>query len=237
MATDTTKGTIRVMQEFDQDNIHTGSANGVSWHVTLDNSGTLAPVASAELQAASVTGGADNNMNELAYEYLSWRAQDGFMSAELRVDMTSITLAAVSFGFNDDVLEDSNTLPVELCGTTFTSNAGTFIGFIYDPDATNDNWHAFMVDDCNDTTMAIACLNTGVAPVADTANTLKVVVYDQGACNQTRAEFYIDGKLEVEMASAIDRDILMTPHFGHENRVGCAATANLHYIEVKKSRP
>lgn len=238
MATDTTKGTIRLWEEFDTDNINTSAADGVRWLVTLDNSGTLAPSPSAELQAASVTGAADNNMNELYYRDLSWRAQDGYMSMEIRLDMAcATTLRAVNVGFNDDVLDASNSLPVELSGTTFTSNAGTFIGFVYDTDATNDKWHAFMVDDCNDTTVAIGTLNTGVGPTADTPQTLKVVVYDQGACNQTRAEFFIDGNLEVTMESAIDRDILLTPGFAHENR-GCAATTvNLHYVEVKKSRP
>ena len=237
MATDTTKGTIRVWEEFDTDSIHTCVGNGVRWLVTLDNSGTLAPVANSGLVAASVTGGADNNMNEIWYKDLSFRAQDGFMSFEARIQPTSITLGAYNIGFNDDVLDASDTLPVELSGTTFTSNAATFIGFVYDPDATNDNWHVFMVCDDADTTVAIATLNTGIAPVACTSQTFKVMVYDQEACNQTRAEFYIDGDLVLEMPLAIDRDALLTPGFAHENRVGCADTVNLHYFEAKKARP
>ena len=237
MATDTTKGTIRLWEEFNHDNIGTSSGDGIQWIVSLDNSGTLAPVASAEMQAASVTGSTDDNMNDFYYPLLSLRARDGFMSMEMRLDMATIPLVAVNVGFNDDVNDGSNTLPVELNGTTFTSNAATFIGFVYDTDTNNDNWHAFMVDDCADTTVAIATLNTGVAPVANTAQTLKVVVYDQGACNQTRAEFYIDGNLEVTMESAIDRDALLTPGFAHETRACAAHTVNLHYVEVKKSRP
>ncbi len=238
MATDTTKGTIRVWEEFDTDTIHTCVGNGVRWLVTLDNSGTLAPVANAGLVAASVTGACDNDMNEIWYKDLSFRAQDGFMSFEARVEnVTAVTGRALNVGFNDDVLDASNTLPVELSGTTFTSNASTFIGFVYDVDATNDTWHAFMVDDCGDTTLAIATLNTGIAPVACTSQTLKVMVYDQEACNQTRADFFIDGELVVEMALAVDRDVLLTPGFAHENRAGCATTVNLHYLEAKKARP
>lgn len=225
------------MDEFSTCTIATSNSPGVNWLVTLDNSGTLAPVASAEHQAASVTGGADNNMNDMYFPLLSWRAQDGFMSMEIRLDLTSLTLGAVWVGFNDDVNDASDTLPVELSGTTFTRQADTSIGFIYDPDATNDTWHAFMACDAANTTDPIACLNTGVAPVADTANTLKVVVYDQQACNQTRAEFWVDGLITHTMVRAIDRDALLTPGFAHENRVGCADTVNIHYIEVKKSRP
>ncbi len=236
MATDTTKGTIRFMEEWLTDNIHTGAANGVTWIVTTDGGTAFAVNDSAELQAQSVTGTCDNDMNEIGHR-LVWRAQDGSMSMEARLDLAAITAQAVTIGFNDDVSECSDTLPVELSGTTFTSNAGTFIGFVFDIDATNDNWHVFMVDDDADTNVAIACLNTGIAPVADTPQTFKVTVYDQEACNQTRADFWIDGVLVYEMASAIDRDVLLTPHIAHETRAGCGQTMNVHYIETKKSRP
>ena len=236
MATDTTKGFIRMREEWDHDNIHTGAANGVRWLITADNSGTFAVSDSAELQAASVTGTSNDNYNELGHR-LTWRAQDGMMSMEARVDTTAITTVGFTVGFNDDVLEDSNLQPVSLSGTTFTSNASTFIGFVYCTDATNNNWHVFMVCDDADTTVAIACLNTGVAPVANTPQTLKVVVYDQQACNQTRAEFYIDGTIQLTMTSAIDRDALLTPHIGHTTRSCGASTLNVHYIDTMKTRP
>lgn len=237
MATDTSKGIITVFDEFNIDHIGTSGGDGIQWLVTLDNSGTLAPVASAELQAASVTGTANNNLNDFYYRDLSFRAQDGFMSWEMRLDLAGITNVAINVGFNDDVNDASDSLPVELSGTTFTSNAGTFVGFVFDTDATNDNWHVFMVDDNNDTSVPIACLNTGIAPVANIPQTFKIVVEDNGACNQTRTSFYIDGLEVYTMVSSIDRDILMSPGFGHENRACGATTVNLHYVEAKKSRP
>jgi len=236
MATDTTKGFIRMHEEWEHDNINTSAANGVRWLITADNSGTFAVSDSAELQAASVTGAADNNMNEIAHR-LVWRAQDGMMSMEARVDLTDITTTAVNIGFNHAVGAACNTLPVELSGTTFTSNASTFVGFVFDTDATNDNWHAFMVDDCADTTVAIACLNTGIAPVNNEPQTFKVVVYDQQACNQTRADFLIDGVIQLTMTSAIDRDVLLTPHIASENRACSARTMNVHYVTTVKTRP
>lgn len=237
MPTDTSKGVITVFDEFNIDHIGTSAGDGIQWLVSLDNSGTLAPVASAELQAASVTGTTNDNMNDFYYRDLSYRAQDGFMSWEVRLDLASIVDVAVNVGFNDDVNDASGTLPVELSGTTFTSNAGTYVGFVYDTDATNDNWHVFMVDDNNDTTVPIACLNTGIAPVANTPQTLKIVVDDNGACNQTRTAFYIDGLEVLTMVSSIDRDVLMTPGFAHETRACSAKTVNLHYVEAMKSRP
>jgi len=233
MAVDTTRGFITLMEEFDTD--HIGCAgNAVRWVTVLDNSGTFAVSDSPELQAASVTGSCNDNYNSIGHR-LTWSAQAGMMSMEARVDLERITTVGMWVGLTSNMTEA--TQPVTLSGTTFTSTATTAIGFVYCTDATNDNWHAFMVDDCNDTSVPIATLNTGVAPVADTPQTLKVVVYDQQCGNQTRAEFYIDGNLEVTMDSAVDRDVLLGPLIGHTVRDGCPATANVHYIETIKTRP
>ena len=192
MPTDTSKGYVVFFDEF------LGDLLDDAWGSSVDNCATaIIPTPDTAVTDGFVrllTHCADNNMAEIGHS-LSWRAQDGMMSMEVRVAMSAITTTSMSIGFNDDQLEASNTLPVELCGTTFTSNAATFVGFVFDTDATNDNWHAFAVDDCTDTTTAIACLNTGKAPVAATYQTLKVVVHDRGACNMAYAEFFIDEEL------------------------------------------
>ncbi len=235
MPSDGPRGLIRMMEEWDTDNIGC-AGNGVRWLITADNSGTLAVSDSSELQAASVTGTAVNNMNEIGHR-LTWDAQAGYMSVEMRVDLATITNTAMNIGFNDEVAEGAATLPVELSGTTFTSNAVTFVGFVFDTDATNDNWHVFMVDDNADTAVPIACLNTGIAPVANTPQTFKVVVTDQGCGIQTRTSFWVDGLEVYNMVSSIDRDVLLTPYFASENRACGAITTNIHYIYTEKSRP
>ena len=234
MATDTTKGFILMHEEWLHDNINSSAANGVRWLTTTDSGTAFGVNDSAELQAQGVTGSANDNYNEIAHR-LTWRAQDGMMSMEARVDLTDITAVGTFIGFSDNVAE--NQLPVALSGTTFTAQANTALGFVFCTDATNDNWHVTMVDDTNLTTVPIASLNTGVAPVNNTPQTFKVVVYDQEVCNQTRSEFWIDGELQLTMASSIDRDALLTPYIGHVTRSCNTRTMNIHYITTKQTRP
>ena len=234
MPTDTSKGYVVFFDDF------LGDLIDDAYGTTADGSATVAiPTPDTAVVDGFVrltTHNSDNNMAEIAHS-LSYRAQDGIMSFEARVKMSAITTTAMSIGFNDDQLEASNTLPVELSGTTFTSNAATFVGFVFDTDATNDNWHAFAVDDCTDTTTPIACLNTGVAPVADTYQTLKVVVHDRGACYMAYAEFFINCELQASIENAIDRDATLVPHIAAEARAACASrNHDVDYIEVMKSR-
>lgn len=182
------------------------------------------------------TSTTDNEMCEVAMRP-AFRTQDGSMAMEVYTEMSAITTNSVNFGFNDDESEASNTLPVTLCGTTFTSNAGTFVGFVFDTDATNDFWHAFAVDGNTDTTVAIATLNTGVAPVAGTKQLLRIELQDKGACNLSDAQFFIDGLLVVTIPNAVTRGTALGPWLGAESRLACASrNICTDYLLVQKSR-
>lgn len=184
------------------------------------------------------SAGGDNEMAEVDFGALYYQAQDDYIGLEARVLLERIIVAA-TVGFNDETTESSDTLPVELSGTTFTSNAGTFVGFVIDSNATNDNWHVFWVDDDNDGGVTIATLNTGVALAADKWYTLKVEVWDGGSGNLSPAQFHVsDGTTHFQYRNdnTIDRDQAMVPHLAVENRTGTGAFMDIDYIRAWKSR-
>jgi len=243
MAEDTTRGRFVIHDEFDMDNINTSAANGVRWLVSSDTGNTAFAVGANRgmTTAQGATDTTDDDMVEIGHGLLAWHAQDGEMWMEARIQFDVVTTLAFTVGFNDDALEDSNTLPVELSGTTFTSNAATFVGMVFDVDATTDEVHAFWVDDDNDTGEAIADLNMrGFAPTAAQWATYRVHVQDRGSGLGARVTFSIvdhNGTLYQRVFNTtIDRDVLLTPHVAFENHGAAAHVCDLDYIEVGKSR-
>lgn len=228
------------------DNISTAVADGIRWLNSSDGSNTafaiVAEAAGPICQAA--TDSTDDDMCEIGYHLLTWSAQNGHLLLEtrVRVSVGGVDDIAFTVGFNDDVLEDSNTLPVELSTTTFTSNAGTFIGVVYDPDADNDDVHAFWVDDDADTSEAIADLRfTGIAPLDDEWFGVSIQLQDRGSGKGPQATITVveesTGRAATKVFNTtVDRDALLTPHIAFENRAGVAHTFDIDYIWVRQSR-
>ena len=227
------------------DNIGTTVADGLLWLNSSDTGNTaFAIVADAQGPIAqAATDNTDNDMCEIAYHLLSWSVQNGELYMETRVKVVAdVDSVAFNVGFNDDVLEDSNTLPVELSGTTWTTNASTWVGIAYDIDADNDNVHAMWVDDDADAVEAIADLRfNDITPVNDEWFGVGIRLSDRGAGRGVRAEFTVveesTGKIaQKAFNTGVDRDVLLTPHIGFENRAGAIHTFEIDYIYVKQSR-
>lgn len=243
MPVDTTRGMWEKLEDFYHDNINTSAANGVEWLTSTDGGGTAFAVdltAATGGVATSVTAAAAE-LSEIGHEAFVVVPQHGFMYMEVRCQIDAITTVAVNIGFNDDALEDSNTLPVELSGTTFTSNAATFVGFVFDTDATNDDWHAFWVDDDNDTSTAIASLRyTGVAWKAAAYWTFRVELQDQGSGNPLRAVLSITNDsgtmFQKTVTTNLDRDASLTPYVAQEGRATVNRTLTVDYIAFGGSR-
>lgn len=218
---------------------------GVTWMNSSDG-GNTAFVITDDAEgpvAQGATDGTDDDMCELAHRALSWSVQNGQLTMETRVRVTvgAVASVALSVGFNDDQLEDSNTLPAELATATWTSNAASFVGVVFDPDATNANFHAFWVDDDNDSTEALADLRmVGLAPVLDKWFGVKIVLNDRGSGKGARAEFTVceesTGRtVQKVFTTNLDRDVLLAPHIAFENRAGVAHTVQIDYIHVMQS--
>ena len=219
---------------------------GVTWMNSSDTGNTAFVITDAATGpvARAATDTTDDDMCEIAHRSLAWSVQNGQLMMETRCRVTTGGVGDIAFtiGFNDDQLEDSNTLPAELATATWTSNATTFIGVVYDIDATNDDFHAFWVDDDADAATALANLRfDGLAPVADEWFGVRIVLTDAGSGNQAIAEITVSeestGKHATKRFTAtVDRDALLVPHIAFENRAAAAHTFEIDYIEARQSR-
>ena len=220
---------------------------GVAWMNSSDAGNTafaITDTADGPI-ARGATDATDDDMCEISHRALAWSVQNGDLLMRTRVRVSSGTIASIALtvGFNDDQLEDSNTLPVELATTTFTSNASTFIGVVYDADATNQDFHAFWVDDDADTTQAIGNLRfTGIAPVANKWFGVEVLLSDAGSGNGVEAVITVSeestgAQAEKRFHATVDRDALLVPHIAFENRAGSAHQVDIDNIYVRMSRP
>lgn len=228
------------------DNIGTAVADGLLWLNSSDGGNTAFAIV-ADSQGPIVQGatdGTDDDMIELGYHLLTWSAQHGelYMEARVKISVGAVASGSFTVGFNDDVLEDSNAMPVTLSGTTFTSNATTFIGVVYDGAATNADAHAFWVDDDADASVAISALRfVGVAPILDEWFGVAIRLTDAGSGNQVIAEISVaeesTGKYAQRRFSAtIDRDALLTPHISMQNSGAVAHTFEIDYVYARQSR-
>lgn len=245
MPSDSERGYLDIFDDFEATTIGTGTAAGVRWFNSADSSDTAFVATAIEGGIArGVLTTTDNNMIELSHGLLMFRGQDGFVMFEARAQLNDVTNVAFNIGFNDDALDDSNSLPVELATATFTSNAGTYYGFVYDTDATNDDVHAFWVDDDNDTSDAIADLRfSDIAPINAEYFTARVAGYDRGSAAsglRTKYTFFKDSTpprhAEKVINSNVDRDVLLTAYTGWENRSGTTHTADIDYFHIVASR-
>jgi len=212
--------------------IATAAAAGVTWVAESTNGATdfaRAVAAGKGLHYAAVSDTTDDDLQEFCSNNLLITGQEGQSYVEILMQLDSVDDVAFNFGLNDDVLEGESTLPVELDTATFTSNAGTFIGFVYDVDATNDELHCFWVDDDVDTTTAIADLRmVGMAPTASKWLYMRVDIQDRGSGNGVKATFLAvdhNGKsVSKEFNTTVDRDCPLCYYFGFENRANSAGT-------------
>jgi hypothetical protein len=227
-ATDTTRGSVILFDDF------LGDLVLDEYITTVDTGGTILP-SGVDGQLKLLTDTTDNDTTQLATG-LNWEVQNGQLIFEARVQIDVITTAGIFLGLSDATTETSPNMPFTLATTTFTSTATTAIGFIFDIDATTDNWHYNWVDDDADSSVAIATLNMGVAPVAATWETFRIVLTDQGSGNQAAAEFYRNGDLVAKHTSTIDRDALLTPYVGVSNRGAAAHILSLDYLFCAKTR-
>ena len=164
----------------------------------------------------------NDNMLEFNGDKLMFYGSTGFNSVETLVQFDVATDIAFNFGFHDEVTEVSATLPVELSTTTFYSSASTFLGFVFDTAATNDELHCFWVDDDVDTTETIANLRMkGMTLKAAKWLWLRVEMQDRGSGSGVRATFHAaqDGKsMTKEFNTTVDNDAALAWYFAAENR-------------------
>lgn len=245
MASDTSRGFIEVFDDF----IALGTADTEQWEGSSDTGGGTGVVADGTAHRGGrwrlSTDTTDDDMSEGPCSGLAFEIQAGEIHFETRVmvETGAVDSVAINVGLNDDPTDASNTLPIELATATFTSNATTFMGLVYDSDATNDDWHAFWVDDDADTSTGITSLRfTGSGPTADKWQTIRVSAYDRGSGNGAEGRFSIwdansGNFFQKVFNTTVDRDAVLCTYVGMENRSTVAHNVDVDYVYIKASRP
>jgi hypothetical protein len=149
------------------------------------------------------------------------------VEAKLRIN-TAITDVSLFFGLTDSTaLEEAFTNSAD----TITAVATDACGFLYDTDATTDTWWMCAVDtgtsDAGDAALA-------TAPVADTYQTLKMIISSDGAT----ISFYIDGTLAGAMSGdvGVGDDVTLYPTICACSTTTTSKVAFVDWMRVKVTR-
>lgn len=147
-------------------------------------------------------------------------ATGGVTVVEARVRINSaITNVSVFFGLTDNTALEE---PFSNSADTITSNATDGAGFLYDTDATTDQWWGVAVDSDTDDTGNAAL---GIAPTADTWQILRMELSSDGAT----VTFFIDGTqyLQLTGAAGCGPDVVLYPTI-----TACSTTTTSKTVET-----
>ena len=160
---------------------------------------------------------------------LDWRADQGGLIMETRLQIDDVSEAVLFVGFTD-VLSSTVELPIyKTTGAdTIDSDATDACGIGYDIDGTTDQFFHGGVDSGTDT----AATHSGSAPVDNTVVTLRVEVSTAGA-----VEGFVNGtSIGTATASAVTPTVPLTPIIVIGNRTANLITCTIDYIWVQANR-
>lgn len=168
---------------------------------------------------------------------LNWYGQYN-ACLEVRLRNDDVSGLAHNVGFSDATSE-SGTIAMTYSGTTLTSTASDFAGFLYDADATTDKIYAVSVKgDANGTV-----IDTGHAEADASWATYRVELRDNGTT--TDAIFYLNTSgAEINPAEdcvgieidAITRTDPLCIYIACMNREGAANTLDIDYVKAWQDR-
>jgi hypothetical protein len=160
---------------------------------------------------------------------LSWKANQGDLVFETRLQISHITLISVFFGLTDQVGALEMPIQSAASANTLTTNATDAVGFMFDTSMTDDQiWLVGVANNVDATHQ-----NSGVAPVAATDIVLRVELSAAGV-----ATFYINGvAVGTAMTAAVTPTVALTPVLAGFNRdTGTPKTINADYVYVSANR-
>jgi len=237
---------IKYVEDFHMPNYGSGvqgldggtlTANAIAWLQNIDTGDKAwarSFSAGLGIHLAGSLANTDNNMLEFCSDQLMFYGTAGYNMVEVQFQTDVATAIAFNFGFHDEVTEVSATLPVECSATSFASSASTYLGFVFDTDATNDDLHCFWVDDDNDATESIANLRMqGASLEANKWLYLRVEMQDRGSGNGVRATFHAqqdERTFEKVFNTTVDNDAALCWYFAVENRSAVARNVYLRCL-------
>lgn len=154
------------------------------------------------------------------------------MILETRLEMAALTARIVFVGFTG-AMDDAESDLVSASGATTIAYTETdIVGFLYDVTLTTDvEWHLVH---SGGTTTAITdseLLNSGVTPVINKMNILRVEVDNNGT-----ARWFIDGILLKTLAGAVDPTAIFAGCVGAIATTSTSATVAVDYLAVEANR-
>ena len=150
-----------------------------------------------EIKTSSADAAIGANGSSLSLGALNWRADQGNLMMEARLQIDNITASMIFVGFTD-ALASTVEAPIFLNGADIDSDADNACGVIYDTDGTTAQWCHGGVKATVDTVPDYS----GTAPVNATWVTVRVEVSAAGAVG-TEATVWL---LDAAAAARIGRD-------------------------------
>lgn len=243
-------GRIRLLHDFTGEEINTGpdeahdNAIGGVWNIghgftikgdALDDVEALVDSVEDGLNGQVVLTSADVADGDAMYcttETCFKPSVNAPMAVECRCKMAALTARRVFVGFRGTMDSDESDV-LTGSGSTLTLTAeADLVGFFYDVGLTTDiEWH--MVHNGGTTTGVTdgLLLNSGVTPVEDEMNVLRIEVDNDGT-----ARWYIDGELLKTLEGAVDPDEIFAGCVGAIATSSTEATVTVDYIAVEAER-
>jgi hypothetical protein len=200
--------------------VKAGSGTGNAVAISAGKGGRVS------ILTASDDGAITANASSLYLEGLDWRADQGGLVMEARLQLDVVATAYCFVGFTDTI---STTLeaPIFLVAGDIDSDAANACGVAFDADGTSTKWFHGGVKANADTVPAY-----GSAPTAATYTTIRVEVSAAGA-----VQGFVDGvAIGAAVANAVTATTALCPCIVVANRSAAAITALVDYFYVQGDR-
>jgi hypothetical protein len=180
------------------------------------------------LTSASDDGAHSANCSTLTLDTLDWRADQGGLILETRLQIDDVSEAVLFVGFTDTI-STTVELPIYMNAGNIDSDAANACGMIYDVDATTDRWTQGGVKANTDTSPTV---HGSGAPADATWVTIRVEVSSAGA-----VECFFDGtSVGTAVANAVTTTTPLTPAIIIGNRSANQVVATIDYLWVQANR-
>lgn len=180
-----------------------------------------------EIKTSSADAAIDANGSSLSLGALNWRADQGNLMMEARVQIDAITAVMLFVGFTD-ALASTVEAPIFLNSADLDSDADNACGVLFDTDGTTAQWCHGGVKATVDTTPDYS----GGAPSAATWYTVRVEVSAAGAVQG----FIDDVPIGAPVADAVTTTTPLCPIIFVANRGGAARNVLVDYLLVQGGR-
>src|SRR5690348_11539403 len=201
-----------------------GTTNAVDWTETEAVSGTIVGKIGDTTASMAVSG-------VQLCRGLDWKANQGELAFETRIQTGIITNIAIFFGFTNQNAALQMPIQSAASADTFTNNAADAVGVMFDTSMATKNWWLTGVAGSTGATNQ----NTGVAPVAATYETWRIELDVNG-----NATFFRNGnQIGVQLASAVTKTVALTPVIAAFNRTTTNSASTIitaDYIHVSATR-